>query len=106
MRMQMLQYFVNANGILVRRALGVGGGLGYTDSTVAENVADLQFRYFLNNTAQPVTQLSTSTQQTAVRQVEVSVSVRTAHAVVNGQRLVVSATTSTSVRNLQFREAL
>jgi prepilin-type N-terminal cleavage/methylation domain-containing protein len=106
MRMQMLQYFVNANGILIRRALGVGGGLGYADSTVAENVTDLQFRYFLNNTAQPVTQLTTSTQQTAVRQVEVSVSVRTAHAVVNSQRPVVSATTSTSVRNLQFREAL
>jgi prepilin-type N-terminal cleavage/methylation domain-containing protein len=105
MRMQMLQYFVNANGVLNRRVLGVGGA-GYTDSPIAENVTNLQFRYFLNNTAQPVTQLSTAQQQTAVRQVEVSVSVRTAHAVANGQRPVVSSTTSTSVRNLQFRESL
>jgi prepilin-type N-terminal cleavage/methylation domain-containing protein len=105
MRMQILQYFVNANGVLVRRAYGVSG-TGYTDSTVAENVTDLQFRYFLNGTAQPVTQLSTAQEQTAVRQVETTVSVRTAHPVANGQRPVVSATTSTSVRNLQFREAL
>jgi prepilin-type N-terminal cleavage/methylation domain-containing protein len=105
MRMQMLQYFVNADGVLVRRAFGVGGA-AFTDSTVAENVTDLQFRYFLKDTAQPVNQLSTATQQTALRQVEVSVSIRTAHPVVNGRRPVVSATTSTSVRNLQFREAL
>ncbi len=105
MRMQMLQYFVNANGVLIRRAFGVRGA-GFTDSTIAENVTNLQFRYFLNNTAQPVSQLSTAQQQTALRQVEVAVSVRTAHPVANGQRPVVSATTSTSVRNLQFRGAL
>jgi prepilin-type N-terminal cleavage/methylation domain-containing protein len=105
MRMQMLQYFVNAGGVLIRRAFGVGGA-GYTDSTIAENVTDLQFRFFLNNTAQPVTQLSTAQQQTALRQVEASVFVRTAHPVANGQRPVLSATTSTSVRNLQFRGAL
>jgi prepilin-type N-terminal cleavage/methylation domain-containing protein len=105
MRMQMIQYFVNANGVLVRRVYGVGGA-GYLDSTVAENVADLQYRYFLNDTAQPVTQLSNAQQESAVRQVETTVSVRTAHPMANGQRPVVSATTSTSVRNLQFREAL
>lgn len=106
MRMQILQYFVNVNGVLIRRVFGVGGGVGYADYTVAENVTDLQFRYFLNNIAQPVTQLTTAQQQTAVRQVEVSISVQTAHPVVNGQRSTVNATTSTSVRNLQFREAL
>jgi prepilin-type N-terminal cleavage/methylation domain-containing protein len=105
MRMQMIQYFVNANGVLIRRIFGVPN-TGYVDSTIAENVTDLQFRYFLNNTAQPVTQLSDATKQTAVRQIEVSVGVRTAHVVVNNQRPVINTTTTTSVRNLQFREAL
>jgi len=89
---------------VVDRCLKPGGF--FLLHTIAENVTDFQLRYFLNNVAQPVTQLITAQQQTAVRQVEVSVSVRTAHPVVNGQRSTVSATTSTSVRNLQFREAL
>ncbi|HXQ71497.1 MAG TPA: type II secretion system protein [Pyrinomonadaceae bacterium] len=112
MRMRMIHYFVNENGLLVRRVLGVGGGSGYVDSVIAEHVVNLQFRYFLNLfddtgfVGQPVAQLSTEEEQAAVRQVEVTVTTETVHAVSNGQTQTVSSTTTTSVRNLQFREAL
>lgn len=106
MRMQMIQYFVNENGSLVRRLFGTGGNTAFTDSVIAENVTNFQLRYFLDNAAQPVTQLATAQQQVAVRQVEVSIDVRTTHAVVNGAPQTIGTTTSTSVRNLQFRQAL
>jgi prepilin-type N-terminal cleavage/methylation domain-containing protein len=101
MRVRMIQYFVNDGGVLIRRVYGVGGA-GFTDSTIAENVTDLQFRYFVNGTAQPVAQTSSA----PVWQVESTVSVRTAHATANGQRPVVTTTTSTSIRNLQFPTTL
>lgn len=112
MRMRMIHYFVNENGLLVRRVFGVGGGVGWVDSVIAEHVVNLQFRYFLNLVddtgfvGQPVTQLTTEQEQAAVRQVEVTVTTETVHAVLNGNRQTVSSTTNTSVRNLQFREAL
>ncbi|HKR13477.1 MAG TPA: hypothetical protein VJT15_15540 [Pyrinomonadaceae bacterium] len=112
MRMRMIHYFVNENGLLVRRVLGVGGGSGYLDSVIAERVVNLQFRYFLNLlddtgfVAQPVAQLTTEEQQAAVRQVEVTVTTETIRPVSNGRTQTISSTTTTSVRNLQFREAL
>lgn len=112
MRMRMIHYFVNENGLLVRRVLGVGGGTGYVDSVIAEHVVNLQFRYFLNLfddtgfVGQPVAQLTTEEQQAAVRQVEVTVTTETVHPVSNGKTQAISSTTTTSVRNLQFREAL
>lgn len=111
MRMRMIHYFVNENGLLVRRVLGVSGN-GYVDSVIAEHVVNLQFRYFLNLfddtgfVGQPVTQLITEEEQAAVRQVEVTVTTETVHAVLNGNTQTISSTTTTSVRNLQFREAL
>ena len=112
MRMRMIHYFVNENGLLVRRVLGVGGGVGYVDSVIAEHVVNLQFRYFLNLlddkgfVGQPVAQLDTEEEQAAVRQVEVTVTTETVHPVINGRTQTISSTTTTSVRNLQFREAL
>ena len=106
MRMQMVQYYIDANRLLYRRVIGTNNANGFTEGVVAENVTNLQIRYFLNTNAQPVSQLSTAPQQVAVREVEISVSVQTAHDVVNGTRQSLSATTSTSVRNLQFRQAL
>jgi prepilin-type N-terminal cleavage/methylation domain-containing protein len=112
MRMRMIHYFVNENGLLVRRTFGVGGGNGYVDSVIAERVVNLQFRYFLNLldetgfVGQPVAQLITEEQQAAVRQVEVTVATETVHPVSNGNTQTVTSTTITSVRNLQFREAL
>ncbi len=112
MRMRMIHYFVNENGLLIRRVLGVGGGVGYVDSVIAEHVVNLQFRYFLNLldesgfVGQPVAQLSTEEEQAAVRQVEVTVTTETVKPVANGRTQTISSTTTTSVRNLQFREAL
>lgn len=106
MRMHMVQYFINANRVLCRRVFGSITPNGFTDGIIAENVTNLQVRYYLNGTAQPVTQLATAQDQVAVREVEISVTAQTAHDVVNGTKQSISATTSTSVRNLQFRQAL
>ena len=111
MRMQIIHYFVNENGLLIRRVFGVRGA-GFTDSVIAEHVTNLQFRYALNlrdangNIQQPVVQLSTAQQQVAVRQVEVSITTETTHAIINGTRQPITMTTSTSIRNMQFRQAL
>jgi hypothetical protein len=111
MRMQIIHYFINSNGLLIRRAFGIKGA-GFRDSVVAEHVMSLQFRYFLNlrgangNMVQPVAQLTSSTQQLAVRQAEVVLTVETPHAIATKQQQQLSSTTSTSIRNMQFRQAL
>jgi hypothetical protein len=109
--MQIIHYFINSNGLLIRRAFGVKG-LGFRDSVVAEHVRSIQYRYFLNlrgadgRIVQPVAQLTSSTQQLAVRQVEVSITTETVHALPTKQQQALTMTTSTSVRNMQFRQAL
>jgi type II secretory pathway pseudopilin PulG len=110
LRMQIIHYFINSNGLLIRRAFGVRGA-GYRDSVIAEHVLSMQFRYFLNlrgadgNIVQPVTHLTNSTQQLAVRQAEVTVMTETPHAIAtNKAQAQLTMTTSTSVRNMQFRQ--
>jgi len=119
-RMQMIHYYVNSNGLLMRRVFGVKGA-GFSESMIAEHIISLQFRYILDlvdssgNVAQPV-RLLTSTQQTATRQVEVTVTAETPHSVGITQttgslqqtsgKVQTSMTTSTSVRNMQFKQAL
>jgi len=111
-RMRIIHYYIDQNGLLVRRLFGVNGGLGHTDSVIAEHVAGLQFRYILDLPGigglydQPVHQLSSPTEEAAVRQVEVTVTTETAHALANGSKQLTSMTSVTSVRNLQFIEAL
>lgn len=123
MRMRMINYFVNDRGQLIRRVFGVprgvatDSGMGYADSIIAENVTTLQFRYQLNltngsgqirpPTAQPLG-TTTPSEQGAIRQVETTVSTRTQRFVPvgNGLRPEARSTAWTSVRNLQFREAL
>lgn len=113
LRMQIIQYYVNSSGLLMRRVFGVKGA-GFSEAPIAEHIISLQFRYILNltdssgNVVQPVMQLS-SAQQTASRQVEVLVMAETPHAIgiqQNGGRGQVSMTTSTSLRNMQFKQAL
>jgi type II secretory pathway pseudopilin PulG len=116
MRIKIIQYFVNDNNLLVRRVFGVKA-LTFVDSYVAEHVTNLQFRYLTNLVdangfvPQPVRQLSTSQQQLAVREVETTIAVETLRAVNavsanNNGKQVISSTTATTVRNLQFRQAL
>lgn len=109
-RMRIIHYYVNADGMLVRRVFGVKGA-GFRESAIADHVVSVQFAYSLSpdangNILQPVTRLSNLDEQIAVRQVEVTVTVETPHGIQNGQRPLLSMTTSTSVRNMQFRQAL
>lgn len=111
-RMKMIQYYLTSTGLLVRRVFGVPGA-GFRESTIAEHVLDVQFNYSLittdalgNVTPSSSTSLTTSAQQLAVRQVEVKVTVETPHAIQNGSRQSITMTTTTSVRNMQFRQAL
>lgn len=126
MRLQIIQYYVDSNGLLMRRVIGVQGA-GFRDTVVAEHVSNLQFRYLTNltdsngNTIQPMRVLSTSTEQNAVREIETSINIETVGAInaitnansstsvcganANGKNNICSST-HTSVRNLQFRQAL
>ncbi len=109
-RMRIIHYYINADGMLMRRVFGVSGA-GFRESAIAEHVISVQFVYSLapdanGNIVQPVARLTDLDQQIAVRQVEVTVTVETPHALQNGLRQRLSMTTSTSVRNMQFRQAL
>jgi prepilin-type N-terminal cleavage/methylation domain-containing protein len=111
-RMKLIQYYVTSTGLLMRRVFGVPGA-GFRESMIAEHVLDVQFNYSLitsddlgNLTPSATTTLTTSAQQLAVRQVEVRVTVETPHAIQNGSRQPMTMTTSISVRNMQFRQAL
>lgn len=127
LRFQAIHYFVNANNLLIRRVFGVRGA-SFVDSVVAEHVTSFNFRYLLSLTdangfvRQPKASLTTSEEQLGMRQVETSLGVETTRAVnavsnvnasssgvcgasPNGKQ-VICTTTSTTVRNLQFRTAL
>jgi hypothetical protein len=118
-RMKIIQYYVSSTGLLMRRVFGVQGA-GFRESIVAEHVVDVQFIYSLitsdavGNVTPSTTTTLTPAQQVWVRQVEVKVTVETPHTTgltnVNGSptssRQQMTMTTSTSVRNMQFRQAL
>jgi type II secretory pathway pseudopilin PulG len=113
-RLQIIQYFVNSNNLVVRRVFGVKD-VTFMDNVIAEHVTNLQFRYLIEGALdpngfvpQPVRQLATSTQQLGVREVETTVAVESLRAVNtvtanNNGKQVISSTTATSVRNLQFQ---
>jgi hypothetical protein len=109
--MKAIHYYINSDGLLMRRVFGVRNG-GFNESVVAEHAVSLQFRYFLNlrdaagNVAQPTAQLITEQEQVETRQVEVTLTVETPHSLQNGKPQQISMTTSTSVRNMQFRQSL
>ena len=89
-RMRIIHYYVNADGMLMRRVFGVKGA-GFRESAIADHVVSVQFVYSLGpddngNIVQPVTRLTTLDQQIAVRQVEVTVTVETPHALQKGLR--------------------
>ena len=110
-RMKVIHYYIDSNGLLMRRVFGVRNA-GFNESVIAEHVVSLQFRYFLNlrdvndNIVQPTAQLASEQEQVETRQVEVAITVETPHSLQNGQRQNISMTTSTSVRNMQFRRSL
>jgi hypothetical protein len=110
-RMKVIHYYINSDGLLMRRVFGVRN-VGFNESVIAEHAVSLQFRYFLNirdaggNVVQPTAQLATAQEQLETRQVEVTLTVETPHSLQNGMPQQISMTTSTSVRNMQFRQSL
>ncbi len=110
MRIRIIHYYVNSDGMLRRRVFGVRG-VGFTDSLIAEHVINTQFRYLLSlrdgdgNVVPPAVQLTTSQEQLGLNQVEVTVTAETTHAIQSGSRQPLAMTTGTSIRNMQFRGA-
>lgn len=118
-RMKMIHYYVNSTGMLMRRVYGAKCSpspavcVGFRESPVAEHIVNVQFNYSMVTTDDtgnvvPSTgaTLTTSDQQVAVRQVEVKITAETPKTLQNGQQQQLTTTTSTSVRNMQFRQAL
>ena len=116
-RMWMIHYYVNSTGFLMRRVFGARCAAapavcaGFRESIIAEHVMNVQFNYSLDmidgagNVVQPVAMLTTKDQRLGIRAVEVTVTVETPHTLQNGLRSQLAMTTSTSVRNMQFRKA-
>jgi len=110
-RMLIIHYYVNSSSFLMRRVFGVQGAT-FRDSIIAEHVLNVQFKYSLETTdalgniVQPTSMLSTKSERLGARQVEVTISVETPHALQNNATTKLQMTTSTSVRNMQFRRAV
>jgi hypothetical protein len=109
-RMRMIHYYIDSTGRLMRRVFGVKG-VGYRESAIAENVVSVQYLYFLGPddngvVPPPVNRLSDLTQQIGVRQVEVTITVETPQGLQKGVKPQLKSSVVTSVRNMQFRQAL
>jgi prepilin-type N-terminal cleavage/methylation domain-containing protein len=109
-RIQIVHYYVDSNGLLMRRVFGIKGAI-YRDSIIAEHVVNVQYKYSLEttdssgNVVQPTDSLQNKNQRVGVRSVEVTVTVETPHLLQNNQRAQLVSSVSTSVRNMQFRQA-
>jgi hypothetical protein len=111
-RMKIIHYFVDSNRLLTRRVFGERG-VAFRDNVIAEHVLGVQFVYSLGldsggNPVQPTDLLTTPEEQVNISQVQVTVTVETPHiSLQTGVRPPpISMTTSTSLRNMQFRQAL
>ena len=111
-RMKIIHYFVDSNQLLRRRVFGERGA-SFRDSIIAEHVLGVQFIYSLGidaggNPVKPTDVISTPAQQVNVSQVEVRVSVETAHVMLHNKQKPppITMSSTTSLRNMQFRQAL
>jgi prepilin-type N-terminal cleavage/methylation domain-containing protein len=109
MRVNIIHYFVDADKKLIRRVFGVKGE-SFIDSTIAEHVVALKFRYVLKPDSngiiyeKPASQIDLS-DGSMVRMVEPTVEVETAYPLQDNKYYKVEGTTQIGVRNLQFSEA-
>jgi cell division septation protein DedD len=109
MRINIIHYFVDASGRLVRRVFGVKQK-SFIDNTVAEHLIGLQFRYVLQPSvdgiihSQPVDQVNLS-DASDVRMLEPYLKIETAYPLQDGKKREVEGRTQIGVRNLQFLEA-
>ena len=108
-RVNIIHYFVDAAGRLIRRVFGVQGS-GFIDSIVAEHLTTLQFRYILKPSAtgvifdQPKRQIQLL-EASLVRMIEPSLSAETVYPLQDGQKRQVEGLTQIGVRNVQFLES-
>ncbi len=108
-RVQLIHYFVDADGKLIRRVFGIKNQ-SFVDSVIAEHLVNLQFRYVLKPSSentifeQPVEQFNLE-DAASVRRIEPFVEVETAYALQDGQNHRINGVTQLGVRNIQFLEA-
>jgi prepilin-type N-terminal cleavage/methylation domain-containing protein len=108
-RVNIIQYFVDAEGKLIRRAFGVQDK-AFIDSVIAEHLVDLQLRYILKPSAdgtifeQPK-DIFDLDEATSVRMIEPKIVVETAYPLMDGKKHRVEGTAQLGVRNIQFSEA-
>ena len=108
-RVNIIQYFVDADGKLIRRAFGVKDA-PFIDSVIAEHISQLHFRYVLKPSddgtifEQPK-DIFDLDEATSVRMIEPKIIVETAYALQDGQKHDVEGTTQLGIRNIQFSEA-
>ena len=108
-RVQIVHYFLDEQGKLMRRAFGIKGA-GFVDSVVAEHLTALQFAYTLkpstNGTILDKPQPQIDLQEaTLVRMIEPSMSVETVYALQDGVKAQIEGLSQLGVRNIQFLEA-
>ncbi len=109
MRVNMVHYFADADGRLMRRVFGAKNA-GFVDIVIAEHLVKLQFRFILKPEtagvihAQPVTQINVS-DASLVRIIEPEIAVETAYPLQDGAKYEVEGLTQVGFRNLQFGEA-
>jgi len=134
-RMKIIHYYTDDGGLLKRREFGIKGA-PYRDNVIAEHVLGVQFVYSLGldssgNPVQPLSVLTTPEQQVNISSVQVTVTVETPHSIQPGRsqstptpsptasptgspspaatpidHATLSSTMSTSLRNMQFKQAL
>ena len=108
-RLNIIQYYVDAEGRLMRRVFGVQNA-GFIDSVIAEHLVDFRINYTLKPSAdgsifeQPTRVLNLD-DAALVRLIEPVMSVETAYPLQNGQKDQVDGLVTVGVRNLQFFEA-
>lgn len=108
-RVQIIHYFVDAGGKLIRRVFGVQDA-GFIDSVIAEHLITLQLQYILQPATagrifdKPKSQIGLE-ESALVRLIEPSLSVETAYVLQDGQKHQVESSTQVGVRNVQFLEA-
>lgn len=108
-RFSIVQYYVDADGKLMRRVFGVQNA-GFIDSVIAEHLVDFRINYTLNPSVngqilQQPGQVLALDEAALVRLIEPTISVETAYPLQNGIKEQVNGVISIAVRNLQFLEA-
>ncbi|MDQ3042221.1 MAG: hypothetical protein M3R11_07545, partial [Acidobacteriota bacterium] len=108
-QVNIIHYFADADGRLVRRAFGVRQS-GFIDSVVAEHLKALNFRYVLTPGGtgtifeQPREQIELA-DSVRVRMIEPSLEVETAYPLQDGHHGQVDGVSQIGIRNIAFLEA-